>query len=265
MLTVNPTETGVPLRSRDVTESFDGILADDYQLERSSPKPGDPFYLPLSDLSLAINRFRSNERMTILDYGSGGSPYRSLFPNSEYRRADVIQAEGLDYRIAEDQSIPEASGIFDLVLSTQVLEHVPAPRLYLAECHRLLRSGGRLVLSTHGTFEEHGVPFDFYRWTVEGLRKELEGAGFEILEYYRLTADGRAAAFLFEQYGPWMLRTPRNLWALALWYVCSVVAKRKAWFHRWCDAAFAASRVMDASEPGHTLTIGLLCHCVKRS
>jgi SAM-dependent methyltransferase len=252
------------LHRRDLTETFDGILADAYQAERSTPKPGDALYLPLADLSLAIHRFRSNERMMILDYGSGGSPYRSLFPNSEYRRADVIAAEGMNYRIAEDQTIPEASGTFDLVLSTQVLEHVPVPSLYLAECHRLLRSGGRLLLSTHGIFEEHGVPFDFHRWTVGGLRKELEGAGFEIRECYRLTTDARAAAFLLEQYGGWMLRRNRSLWELALWYVCSVITKRRVWFHQWCDATFAASRVVDASEPGHTLTIGLFCVCAKR-
>ena len=252
---------------REANEStvFGGVLNGDYNEQRSTPQPGQFLYLALADLSLGLQRFASNEKLTVLDYGCGGSPYRYLFPNSNYRRADAIDADGLDYRIGQDQSIPEKSESFDLVLSTQVLEHIREPRLYLAECHRLLRRGGRLILSTHGTFEEHGVPFDFHRWTVEGLRKELEGAGFEILEYYRLTADGRAAAFLFEQYGHWMLRTPRNLWALALWYVCSVIAKRRAWFHRWCDAVFAASRVMDASEPGHTLTIGLLCHCVKRS
>jgi len=247
------------------TTVFAGILQSDYGEQRSTPQPGQFCYLVLADLILGLQRFASDEKLTVLDYGCGGSPYRYLFPNSIYRRADVIDAEDLDYRIGQDQSIPEKSESFDLVLSTQALEHVREPRLYLAECYRLLRPGGRLILSTHGTFEEHGVPFDFHRWTAEGLRGELESAGFEILEYYRLTTDGRAAAFLVEQYGGWMLRTQRSLWQLALWYLHRVIKKRRAWFHRWCDSTFAASRVVDASEPGHTLTIGLLSVCVKRS
>jgi len=257
---VNPVREGVT-----ETAVFGGMLVGDYGEQRSTPQPGQPLYLVLADLSLALKPFASNEKLTLLDYGCGVSPYRHLFPNSIYRRADAMDADDLDYRIGEDQSIPEKPETFDLILSTQVLEHVPEPQLYLAECHRLLRRGGRLILSTHGTFEEHGMPYDFRRWTVEGLKNELVAAGFDIVEYYRLTTDGRAAAFLFEQYGGWMLRTQRSLWQLALWYLRRVITKRSAWFHRWCDSTFAASRVVDASEPGHTLTIGLLSVCVKRS
>ncbi len=59
------------------------------------------------------------------------------------------------------------------MLSTQVLEHVTDPRLYLAECHRVLRPGGPLLLSTHGIMVYHPDPVDYWRWTGAGLQRAV--------------------------------------------------------------------------------------------
>ena len=68
----------------------------------------------------------------------------------------------------------------DVVLSTQVLEHVEDPRTYLEECFRVLRPGGQLLLSTHGFMVYHPDPVDYWRWTGAGLRRAVEQAGFRI-------------------------------------------------------------------------------------
>jgi SAM-dependent methyltransferase len=44
--------------------------------------------------------------------------------------------------------LPFASSSFDLVFSHSVIEHVRSAKLYLEECHRVLRPGGVLYLST---------------------------------------------------------------------------------------------------------------------
>lgn len=44
--------------------------------------------------------------------------------------------------------LPLRDGVFDFVLSHEVVEHVYAAELYLRECHRVLRPGGLLYLST---------------------------------------------------------------------------------------------------------------------
>src|SRR5262245_35870312 len=101
------------------------IQTDDYLRQRMAPQPGDSLYLHLADLRLAIDRIRTDERLAILDYGSGGSPYRSLFTNADYRRADFLQADSdqLDYVLDEYSRMEEESKTFDLILSTQVAEH----------------------------------------------------------------------------------------------------------------------------------------------
>ena len=160
-----------------VTETavFGGMLVGDYGEQRSTPQPGQPLYLVLADLSLALKPFASNEKLTLLDYGCGVSPYRHLFPNSIYRRADAMDADDLDYRIGERSIHSREAGDLRSHPVDAGGGTYPEPQLYLAECHRLLRRGGRLILSTHGTFEEHGMPYVFRRWTVEGQKRTGSG------------------------------------------------------------------------------------------
>lgn len=120
----------------------------------------------------------------MLDYGCADMPYRSFFgPGVEYVGADLDGNEGAAVTLNPDGTLPLPDQGFDAVLSTQVLEHVQNPRLYLRECWRMLRPGGRLLLSTHGVFSYHPDPVDLWRWTCEGLRFEVGDAGFEILRF----------------------------------------------------------------------------------
>jgi len=119
----------------------------------------------------------------LLDYGCGGKPYRSLFSRkfAEYVGADISQSEGADLVLGKKGEIPVEGGSFDCVLSSQVLEHVEDPFRYLREAHRVLRSEGRLIISTHGIWHYHPDPQDYWRWTLDGLQHELRRAGFRPL------------------------------------------------------------------------------------
>ena len=54
---------------------------------------------------------------------------------------------GLHFLQADGMALPFAPGEFDLVLSHAVIEHVADAPLYLRECRRVLRPGGRMQLS----------------------------------------------------------------------------------------------------------------------
>ena len=98
-----------------------------------------------------------------------------------------------------DGGTQEADTSYDLVVSTQVLEHVRHPTQYLGECYRILRGGGRLLLTTHGMIEEHGCPYDFQRWTARGLAENVEAVGFRVTESGKLTTELRALGQLAHQ------------------------------------------------------------------
>lgn len=119
----------------------------------------------------------------IVDLGAGDVPYRPLFaPHSaEYVACDISPGADIDLVFREGDALPLETGSVDCVVSFQVLEHVWDLDAYLGECRRLLAPDGRLLVSTHGTWLYHPHPGDYRRWTRDGLCRELEARGFEVM------------------------------------------------------------------------------------
>ena len=111
----------------------------------------------------------------LLDFGCGDRPYEDLVVRSsfKYSGADLEYNTNADVQFSEGNALPEAEGVFSVVLSTQVLEHVWDIGWYLRECHRVLKLGGQLIFSTHGNWPYHPHPSDYRRWTSDGLRREI--------------------------------------------------------------------------------------------
>lgn len=119
----------------------------------------------------------------VLDAGAGDAPYRSLFRHARYESADFEQA-AMNYApatyVCDLRSIPVEDCRFDFVVFNQVMEHLPEPGLVLAELHRVLKPGGRMIYTGPLFYEEHMQPYDFYRYTQFGLRHLLGSAGFVV-------------------------------------------------------------------------------------
>lgn len=128
---------------------------------------------------------KQGEKYKILDYGCGAKPYEYLFEGhiAEYIGVDVGNNPKADISIVPGERLQFEDNSFDFVLSSQVLEHVQDVDQYMGECLRVLKPGGILLLSTHGTWQFHASPYDYNRWTCMGLQYLIERSGFEVLEY----------------------------------------------------------------------------------
>lgn len=134
------------------------------------------------DLSGALATVRG----TLVDVGCGAQPYRRLLPShTEYIGLDTERAYAdFGYAIPgvrlirEDGRWPVEDAQADVVLATETLEHVADPPAFLAEAHRCLRPGGRLVLTVPFAARWHYIPNDYWRFTPSGLRILLARAGF---------------------------------------------------------------------------------------
>jgi SAM-dependent methyltransferase len=243
--------------------TFDGLsaVADtlknvEYNRQRLNPHPKDAFYVHLSDIRMFLDSYSHETFGTVLDYGCGGSPYRPLFKADNYLRGDYVDCGDLDFLIGPDGKVPLSDNSCDAVVSTQVLEHVLSPHTYLSEALRVLRPGGKLVLTTHGVWEDHGCPYDFRRWTYDGLRRDIEEVGFEVNRAARLTTGSRAILFLLSQTMEGLGGIHRNLSGRAVRLLHSNLGLRQ-FRHRWMDHRLANNRVVFEKQQGHGFYLGL--------
>lgn len=144
-----------------------------------------------------LRRYANTGR--VLDVGCGAASYRDLFPQTT--TLDIAPRKGVNVDIVADahdlSQIPDAS--FDVVLCTEVLEHLHTPPKAIAEFRRVLKPGGQLLLSTRFIFPLHDVPGDFFRYTKYGLRHLLKD--FEILELTEESSTVETLAVLEQRIG----------------------------------------------------------------
>lgn len=124
---------------------------------------------------------RRTARLLVLDLGCGERPYADLFGAAYCIGIDCSTTGARPDIVADAQRLPLAGGCVDLVFCSQVLEHVTDPAALLAECARVLRPGGALVLSAPFWWPLHEEPHDHWRFTCHGLDGLARRAGLQPL------------------------------------------------------------------------------------
>lgn len=154
-------------------------------MRRLHPRIFDTDWLMLRGMTRILGRLIDQHIKpgdVVLDFGCGNMPYRTVV---EQRGATYL---GADFGgeaangISAEGRLGCANASVDVCLSLQVLEHVRDLKTYFSEIDRVLRPGGVLLLSTHGTWLYHPHPEDHRRWTRPGLVHDIESHGFKVLE-----------------------------------------------------------------------------------
>jgi len=157
----------------------------------------------------------------LLDVGGRGRPYAPLFEGrvAHHCVLDIEIAEGVDV-VGDARQMPIASGSIDVVLCTQVLEHIREPVAVVAEIWRILKPGGTLLLTVPGIFPQHGSPGDYWRYMPEGLTCLLQN--FKRVNV-RPEAGTLASFFLVFNMYLFMLSAWSSLFqGLLSWTVCPI-------------------------------------------
>lgn len=156
-------------------------------------RPGisHPFYFIRTGLYEGISERAGHLHGTLLDFGCGEKPYKSLFTK-------VTKYIGLDFEnpghshknenidvFYNGENIPFDDGYFDSALCSEVFEHLFNLELSLDELCRVLKPGGTLLVTCPFVWEEHELPHDYARYTTLALTHLFEKHGFQVVEYQK--------------------------------------------------------------------------------
>ena len=141
-----------------------------------------------------INRFMRFIAMEVkptdrvLDAGAGSRPYKNYFSHAKYQSTDrdhkLIEGGCLKEKhtfICSLENLPNPDNSYDVVINTQVLEHVQYPQRVINEFFRILKPGGSLFLTAPQGWGVHGAPYHYFNFTKYGLESLFNNAGFNII------------------------------------------------------------------------------------
>lgn len=121
---------------------------------------------------------------TIVEVGAGTGFMKSVvrkdLPASVYVGGDIAPTEASDV-VFDAASMPFGDASVDVVLALEVLEHMSSPQQLIDESARVLRPGGRLILTVPFMFGIHDYR-DYYRYTPLGLETMLGQSGMSLVE-----------------------------------------------------------------------------------
>jgi SAM-dependent methyltransferase len=169
---------------------------------------------------------------SVLDVGAGTCPYRNIFSHCTYKTHDFSalskdQLTGqkgygqIDY-VSDILNIPVADESFDVVVCTEVLEHVPEPIRAVNEFCRMLKPNGILLLTAPLGCGLHQEPYHYYGgYTPYWYDHFLSQTGFHDIEivpnggFFKLF--GQEGIRFAKMTAPWQIGLPmpwKIVWAM---------------------------------------------------
>jgi SAM-dependent methyltransferase len=163
--------------------------------ERLYPSLTNPSWLVLSERRRLFARWLAELppiELSILDVGGRVQPYRPLLADRlcKYVSAD-LRLTPLVNVVARGEHLPLRCAEFDVVICTQVLQYVTEPSVLIDEVYRVLKPGGRFLLSVPSACPTDAEE-ECWRFLPSGLRHLL--ASFRRVE---IVAEGSSVAGYF--------------------------------------------------------------------
>jgi SAM-dependent methyltransferase len=141
--------------------------------------------LPGAAVGEWLERHRNLVRGDLLDLGCGNQPYRAWYQPlvSTVTTLDAAPSPGVELDlVAFADDVPLASASFDIVIATEILEHVGDAEAAMSEIFRLLRPGGHAIVTTPFLYPTHEAPHDYRRFTHHGLVSLAERHGLQVID-----------------------------------------------------------------------------------
>lgn len=129
-------------------------------------------------------RGRSVLEMGALNVNGSVRPLVEALRPAKYVGIDVVPGPGVDVICDAGQAVERfGRASFDIVISTEMLEHVADWRPAVRAMKDVLRPGGLLLLTTRSLgFPVHHFPLDLWRFELDDVRRIFADMDVEVLE-----------------------------------------------------------------------------------
>lgn len=145
-------------------------------------------YLSRRPVEIAMKEFARNfdSKEKVLDIGCGRKPYAQYF-NCHYIGLDPHAGVNPDI-IANAWKIPALDNSFDGVILNQSLEHISETEKTILEIKRVLKPGGKCIVTVPQTMKNHSIPLPSREIKLNNFDKNK--IRYWNVDYYRFTKFG---------------------------------------------------------------------------
>ena len=118
----------------------------------------------------------------VLDLGCGRAVLKNFFINLgiNYYGADIMSSDNVDFLISENGDLINCELQFDLIYSSDVLQHVKDKKMFFYIIDNYLKEGGHLIIDIPFIYPECDFE-DYFRWTKSGIINELKSENFIVV------------------------------------------------------------------------------------
>ncbi|MFA5863117.1 MAG: methyltransferase domain-containing protein [Phycisphaerae bacterium] len=136
--------------------------------------------------SVTPDEVKNKKVIEIGSYDVNGS-FKSFMKNWEpeqYLGVDIENGPGVDLVCSADDVLSRfGKEAFDIVISTELLEHVKDWRLVISNMKNICKPNGIILITTRSFgFPFHGYPYDFWRYEMEDMKTIFSDCIIEKLE-----------------------------------------------------------------------------------
>ena len=147
-----------------------------------------PYYFVRNGIREGVLQYAGHLTGKMMDFGCGSKPYRSFFTVEEYIGVD-FENEGHPHDneqidvFYDGKKLPFEDNRFDSILCSEVFEHIFNLEEILKELNRVLKPGGKILITCPFVWNEHEAPFDYARYTRFALESLITKTGYSNVEY----------------------------------------------------------------------------------
>lgn len=121
---------------------------------------------------------KSPHEKILADVGAGQLEFKEITGKFRVCNVDFYSYPGIDVVCDFGAGLPFRDESVDIILLSNVLEHIPEPQKLLEECFRVLKKNGYVLGSVPFLIPIHQKPYDFFRYTDVNLKYIFNKSGF---------------------------------------------------------------------------------------